>query len=652
MAKLFVGQLPFAFTEDQLLQLVQPYGHVIEAVILVQRETGRSKGCGFVTFSTDEEAQTAVNALHEKIKLPGAPDSLQLKPALSSGGPRGIDVGRMGVSGGPPQRVAPSELAIPPGTHKGGRKVFVLGLPIPTSEDAVRAFLGRIGPIEEVFFITERENKDRQRGAALVTYAARIYADRALEYFATPQMMDGSRAQIQMKRAQGEPDGPLPPPKLFVGRLSDEVEAADLRELFGQYGEVEDVVVLKDRATGRSKRAAFVKYRTHEEADHAIQEVHQKIMVTGQTVALEVRYADPPKQARGRPAGSIGPATTVGLGNGFHMPVGALRGVNGAFGGGSHLPQPLGGVMTGMVGSPSASTDVGSYGGYGSQPIYGTVGNVPVSGNANHHSGSPTDPQQQVMLQMMAVMQSMLPQQQQGMTSQATSPMTSMDVPTSADSPAFPGAVMRAIGGVPQAVPQHANGWGGSGAVPRMATGTIGREKRQGPFGANLIVEGLPWDVSETQLENTFAPYGRVLSVHVFVDRATGQSKGFGFVSFETPQMAQTAIAALHDSVLGNRRIRVSLKKSEMTAAQPYVGAPQLPQPYAVPGQVPRADAQRLSSDTQQMSSFDSVAQQVQHMHAQRHGDMPYVHQEQSQMPQLHQMQYAPVAQESVAPVE
>jgi cold-inducible RNA-binding protein len=64
--KLYVGNLSFSVTDDTLLQLFEPHGTVRSAQVIMDRETGRSKGFGFVEMSTDAEAQAAMTALNLK----------------------------------------------------------------------------------------------------------------------------------------------------------------------------------------------------------------------------------------------------------------------------------------------------------------------------------------------------------------------------------------------------------------------------------------------------------------------------------------------------------------------------------------------------------------------------------------------------------
>lgn len=64
--KLFVGSLAWATTDEDLMELFSPFGEVTSANVVMDRETGRSRGFGFVEYKTDEEAQAAVDALDGK----------------------------------------------------------------------------------------------------------------------------------------------------------------------------------------------------------------------------------------------------------------------------------------------------------------------------------------------------------------------------------------------------------------------------------------------------------------------------------------------------------------------------------------------------------------------------------------------------------
>lgn len=64
MARLFVGNLPYSSTEDLLNELFSKLGTVSSVKIITDRNTGRSRGFGFVEMDNDEEAKKAIEALN------------------------------------------------------------------------------------------------------------------------------------------------------------------------------------------------------------------------------------------------------------------------------------------------------------------------------------------------------------------------------------------------------------------------------------------------------------------------------------------------------------------------------------------------------------------------------------------------------------
>jgi RNA recognition motif-containing protein len=64
--RLYVGNLPFSTTDDELKDLFGPYGSVIGASVVFDKMSGRSRGFGFVEFSSADEGNKAIEALHGK----------------------------------------------------------------------------------------------------------------------------------------------------------------------------------------------------------------------------------------------------------------------------------------------------------------------------------------------------------------------------------------------------------------------------------------------------------------------------------------------------------------------------------------------------------------------------------------------------------
>ena len=62
--KLYVGNLPYSFRDEDLQQAFAAHGTVTSAKVMMERDTGRSKGFGFVEMGDDAQAQTAINAMN------------------------------------------------------------------------------------------------------------------------------------------------------------------------------------------------------------------------------------------------------------------------------------------------------------------------------------------------------------------------------------------------------------------------------------------------------------------------------------------------------------------------------------------------------------------------------------------------------------
>ena len=99
--KLFVGGLSWGTTDDGLHQAFERFGEIVEAKVITDRETGRSRGFGFVTFAGDEGAISAVSEMNgaqldgRTIRVNEAENQVQRRGGSGGGGG-----GRGGPRGG------------------------------------------------------------------------------------------------------------------------------------------------------------------------------------------------------------------------------------------------------------------------------------------------------------------------------------------------------------------------------------------------------------------------------------------------------------------------------------------------------------------------------------------------------------------------
>ncbi|MBM4068671.1 MAG: RNA-binding protein [Planctomycetes bacterium] len=96
--KLYVGNLPYTITDGDLEQMFSAHGTVQSAQVIMDRDTGRSKGFGFVEMGSDSEAQAAISALNGADKDGRTLTVNEARPKTDGGG--GGRGGRGGGGGG------------------------------------------------------------------------------------------------------------------------------------------------------------------------------------------------------------------------------------------------------------------------------------------------------------------------------------------------------------------------------------------------------------------------------------------------------------------------------------------------------------------------------------------------------------------------
>jgi cold-inducible RNA-binding protein len=98
--KLYVGNLPYSVTDSSLQGMFEPFGAVASAQVIMDRDTGRSKGFGFVEMGSDQEAQAAITGMHGK-EIDGRSLTVnEARPKTEGGGGRRGGFGGGGGGGG------------------------------------------------------------------------------------------------------------------------------------------------------------------------------------------------------------------------------------------------------------------------------------------------------------------------------------------------------------------------------------------------------------------------------------------------------------------------------------------------------------------------------------------------------------------------
>lgn len=379
---------------------------------------------------------------------------------------------------------------------------------------------------------------------------------------------------IQVKPADSENRGE--DRKLFVGMLSKQQTEDDVRQLFQSYGTIEECTILRG-PDGQSKGCAFVKFSTHTEAQAAINALHGSQTMPGASSSLVVKFADTEKERQLRRMQQM--AGNMGLLN------------------------------------PFIFNQFGAYGAYAQEQLPATTGEqaqyLPHVGRALYHTATQAAlmaaAQGGYMNPMAALAAAQIPTigaMPNGLASPALTPTsgaTTHPVNGALPSPTVTSfTVAQANGqagevytngmphyplhsGPPDAVrvilqelPSHLHteatypaAYGQFAQALTQQPAVVPQTQREGPEGCNLFIYHLPQEFGDAELMQMFMPFGNVISAKVFIDRATNQSKCFGFVSFDNPASAQAAIQAMNGFQIGMKRLKVQLKRPK-DANRPY----------------------------------------------------------------------------------
>ncbi|XP_042863085.1 CUGBP Elav-like family member 4 isoform X16 [Penaeus japonicus] len=302
--------------------------------------------------------------------------------------------------------------------------------------------------------------------------------------------------------------------KLFVGMLSKQQTEEDVRQLFQPYGNIEECTILRG-PDGASKGCAFVKYGSHTEAQAAINSLHGS-----QTMPVSRTQ---PEHTEG------GASSSLVVKFADTEKERQLRRM-----------QQMAGNM-GLL-NPFVFNQFGAYGAYAQV-------NVTEQQFMQQQAALMAAATQGTYINPMAALATQMPHAGAPLANGLTSPVVP---PTSA-----------------QPIPNgEAATLQPSAAYPGMPYSGVGCSI-SGPEGCNLFIYHLPQEFGDAELMQMFIPFGNVISSKVFIDRATNQSKCFGFVSFDNPASAQAAIQAMNGFQIGMKRLKVQLKRPK-DANRPY----------------------------------------------------------------------------------
>lgn len=253
-SEVFIGGLPRDTVEEDLRDLSEPIGEVLEVRLMKDRDTGEAKGYAFIAFKTKEVAQKAIEELHSK----------EFK--------------------GKTLRCSLSETK---------HRLFIGNVPKSWTEDEFRKVIEEVGPgIENIELIKDPQNPSKNRGFAFVLYYNNACADYSKQKMLNTNFkLDGNTPTVTWADPKSAPDhsAAAQVKALYVKNIPENTTTEQLKELFQRHGEVTKVVMPPGKAGGK-RDFGFIHYAERSSALKAVKDT-EKYEIDGQV--LEVVLAKP-----------------------------------------------------------------------------------------------------------------------------------------------------------------------------------------------------------------------------------------------------------------------------------------------------------------------------------------------------------------------
>ncbi|RHY56102.1 hypothetical protein DYB38_011344 [Aphanomyces astaci] len=319
--------------------------------------------------------------------------------------------------------------------------------------------------------------------------------------------------------------------KLFVGQVPRTMDEDELRPILENFGPLYDIVIIRDKISGAHRGCAFVTYCTRDAAEAAIDTLHNQVTLPMSPNPLQVRPAE----------GQAGASQEHKLFIGMipkHADEADIRGVFDVHGEIEEIyilrhpgtGQSKGCAFLKFKDRHAASAAIDTING----AITMDRGTAPL---------------------VVKFADSRRQRIQRARNQAATSAAAYWQMPPGAAIP-FPQ--------LQQIQQQYMQQMQAFGAQAVALDGARASAQVEGPVGANLFIYHLPHDLTDADLATAFAPFGTVISAKVYMDKNTGESKGFGtsrFVSYDSAQAADAAIASMNGFQIGSKRLKVQHKR-------------------------------------------------------------------------------------------
>ncbi|XP_049511450.1 CUGBP Elav-like family member 2 isoform X3 [Dermacentor silvarum] len=523
--KMFVGQIPRSWDESDLKKMFEDFGPVYQINVLRDKATGTSRGCCFVTFYTRKSALDAQNDLHNMKTLPGMHHPIQMKPADSE--------------------------------NRNERKLFIGMLAKECNENDVRVMFSPFGSIEECTVL--RDGNGQSKGCAFVTYASRQCAINAIKAMNHSQTMKGCNNPMVVKFADTQKEKEQKRQQQVMTNLWTMANFVNLGTVTPQY------------LAQAAQAGAFPGFANLPQLSSGLGSLN----VQQQLAALAAAQASANNSSTGLNSLGLQGLTGQGVTSALALPssgnnstdlscanlqsLAALANLANSPGINPMVVQNLAALAAAGSGNNSAGIPgLSAAAVLSRRSSAGNVSGSTSSGNSSLSGVSSLSPVSSMALGM------------------STNSLTTMGALTNvngaggltANGPSLD-ALAQAYSAVPGAFAQIGLQQSQNPVGKQVEECFFAAASYAGPEGANLFIYHLPQEFTDSDLAQTFMPFGNVISAKVFIDKQTNLSKCFGFVSYDNSLSAQAAIQAMNGFQIGTKRLKVQLKRSK-DASKPY----------------------------------------------------------------------------------
>ncbi|XP_052086692.1 CUGBP Elav-like family member 2 isoform X13 [Mytilus californianus] len=475
-------------------------------------------------------------------------------------------------------------------------KMFVGQIPRSMDENEIRKMFEEFGPVFQLNVLRDKLT-GQSKGCCFVTFYTRKAALDAQNALHNIKTMAGMHHPIQMKPADSEKRSGETncggyqvsriisyERKLFVGMISKKCSENDIRMIFSPFGSIEDCTVLRDQ-NGQSRGCAFVTYVNRQSAQNAIKSLHHSQTMEGCNAPIVVKFADTQKEKEQKKLNnmtanlwslSVGGLNALGPQYLALLQQAAAAGNLGMFNLGNMGEVASLQNLQGLMALANANNP-GALNALGIQSLSGLSGSGMSNSTAFGHR-----PNGNIGSLTGTTTTSSLPGLAANLQSLGNNNISATHLQNAVNGLGSTNhSGMDTISQAYTGIQQYAGLCGllspGKAAFPNSFNTTTAQiqqnsaagKQSEGPEGANLFIYHLPQEFTDSDLIQTFSPFGSVISAKVFIDKQTNLSKCFGFVSYDNPVSAQAAIQAMNGFQIGMKRLKVQLKRPK-NDGKPY----------------------------------------------------------------------------------